>query len=85
MISFSFLSSLQLTAGVFGGQKWDRRWVVLTPTHLLIFKTAQPPTAGTRAKNVIYLGGGCAIEEVQEGEVSRRGGARGEATGLDSR
>ena len=42
------LLKLTLTAT---GQHWEPRFVALTATHLLVFKTAQTPVQGARARS----------------------------------
>jgi hypothetical protein len=46
---------MQLTQGL-SGEKWQQRWVSLTPTHLLIFPSSGRPRLGEEPKTAIYLG-----------------------------
>lgn len=60
---------MQLTAKSDGEQTWEERWVVLTPTTLLVYKSAAKPVLGAAPRTVTYLGDNAAIEIVLEGEV----------------
>jgi len=67
------LDKLTSAWGLFGSKyKWDKRWVVLTPTNLLYFKGGNPPEPGMAPKTDLYLGAGTRVEEVQEGELPVR-------------
>ncbi len=68
---FHEFNIVQLTASALG-QRWEPRFVCLTPMSLHVYKGAGIPPTGSKPKTVIPLMGGARVEPVQEGEVRTR-------------
>ena len=60
---------LQKLTATSSGQRWEPRYVQLTRTHVLVFKSRDPPAAGARCKTAAALARGATVEAVGEGEV----------------
>ncbi len=62
----------KLTSGGFFSSskyKWESRYIVCTPTNVLYYKNAQPPSVGDKPKADLYLGEKARVEIVEPGEV----------------